>query len=152
MTTRRSTEYATFSIERRYKATPERVYAAWANRETKSRWFGDPESGDADYQLDFRVGGLEFSRGGPPGGPVYTYRATYQDVVPNERIAFSHTIDAGDRRISVCVSTVEFEATGDATRMTYTEQGVFLDGLDTPQIRQVGTDEMLDSLERYLAQ
>ena len=105
MTTKRSTEYATFTIERTYAATPERVYNAWASRETKSRWFADTESIPADYQLDFRIGGLEINRGGPPGGPLYTYRATFQDIVPNERIAFSHTIDAGDQRISVSVST-----------------------------------------------
>ncbi len=151
MSITRSTEYATFTIERSYDAAPERVYAAWASRDTKRRWFGDPESTPEAYDLDFRVGGLEISRGGPPGGPIYTYVATYQDIVPNVRIAFSHTIDAGEDRISVCVSTVEFKANGAGTRMTFTEQGVFLDGLDTPAQRQHGTNELLDSLGAYLA-
>lgn len=151
MSVTRSTEYATFTIERAYDAVPERVFTAWASRETKRRWFGDPESTTDEYDLDFRVGGREISRGGPPDGPVYTYLATYQDIVPNQRISFSHTIDAGEDRISVCVSTVEFKPNGAGTQMTYTEQGVFLDGLDTPAQRQHGTGELLDSLAEYLA-
>jgi uncharacterized protein YndB with AHSA1/START domain len=54
-----------------------------------------------------RVGGREVNRGGPPGGPVYTYDARYGDIVPNERIVYSYTMDCGDARISVSVTTVE---------------------------------------------
>ncbi len=55
-----------------------------------------------------------------------------------------------DRRISVSLATVEFEAAGDGTRLTYTEQGVFLDGGDTSDIREHGTRELLDQLDAYL--
>ena len=38
----------------------------------------------------------------------------------------------GDARISVSLACVEFEAHGEGTRLTLTEQGVYLDGHDTP--------------------
>jgi uncharacterized protein YndB with AHSA1/START domain len=148
--TERTTEHATFAIERAYDASPERVFAAWTDKAAKARWFGSPE-GQSAYELDFRVGGREVNRGGPPGGPVYTYEARYDDIVPNQRIVYSYTMDCGDARISVSVTTVEFKPAATGTQLTFTEQGVFLDGGDTPQIREHGTNELLDSLGAALS-
>jgi Activator of Hsp90 ATPase homolog 1-like protein len=55
-------------------------------------------------------------------------------------------MDCEDARISVSVTTVEFKPAGAGTQLTLTEQGVFLEGADTPQIREHGTKELLDSL------
>ena len=55
-----------------------------------------------------------------------------------------------DARISVSVATVVLEAVGDGTKLTLTEQGVFLDGLDSPAEREHGTGELLNTLAAYL--
>jgi uncharacterized protein YndB with AHSA1/START domain len=146
--TTRTAQHATFVIERTYAAPPERVFALWASREAKARWFGMPDE-DA-YQLDFRVGGAETNRGGPPDGLVYSFDAVYHDIVPDARIVYSYTMDAGADRISVSVTTVEFAGEGSGTRLTYTEQGVFLDGHDTPEVREGGTIALLDKLGNAL--
>jgi uncharacterized protein YndB with AHSA1/START domain len=143
--TTRSAEHGTFVLRRTYPVAPETVFAVWASRDEKARWFG----GGADtcgLELDFRVGGTETNSGGPPDGPVYTYRATYQDIVPNERIVYGYTMDTDGTVVSVSVTTVEFVAAGSGTTLTLTEQGVFLDGGDTPAIREKGTSELLDQL------
>ena len=44
------------------------------------------------------------------------------------------------------MTTVEFAAVASGTSLTFTEQGVFLDGADTPAVRQKGTEELLDAL------
>jgi uncharacterized protein YndB with AHSA1/START domain len=141
MTTSRSAEHGTFTISRTYPVPPERVFAAWSSKEVKARWFGAP-----GYELDFRVGGTEVNRGGPPGGPVFTYEATYRDIVPDERIVYGYLMTADDTLMSVSVTTVEFSPAPAGTRLTFTEQGVFLDGADTPAIREKGTGELLDAL------
>ncbi len=92
--TTRNTEHGTFTITRTYPVPSERVFAAWSSQGAKARWFGAP--GTADYALDFRVGGSETNRGGPPGGPVYSYDATYQDIVPDQRIVYGYTMHADD--------------------------------------------------------
>ena len=59
----RSAKHSTFVIERNYKHSPARVFAAWAGQAAKASWFPKAD------EFDFRVGGREFNRGGPPGGP-----------------------------------------------------------------------------------
>jgi uncharacterized protein YndB with AHSA1/START domain len=147
--TSRTTEHGTFTVRRSYPVPPERVFAAWSTQEAKARWFGAP--GTTGYQLDFRVGGSELNRGGPPGGPVYTYDAIYQDIVPDERIVYGYTMAADDTLISVSVTTVEFAAAGPGTELIFTEQGVFLDGNDTLAVREKGSGELLDALGDALA-
>jgi uncharacterized protein YndB with AHSA1/START domain len=145
--TQRSVTHATFTVERTYDAPPERVFAAWSDPAAKAEWFPTGE----DYELDFRVGGREVNRGGPDGGPVFMYDARYHDIVPDERIVYAYDMYMGDTRISVCLSTIEIAATGDGSRLVYTEAGAFLDGHDTPQQREGGTAEILDALGTALA-
>jgi uncharacterized protein YndB with AHSA1/START domain len=144
----RSAEHATFVVDRTYDAPPSRVFALWASREAKAKWFGQPD--ETAYQLDFTVGGREHNVGGPPGGPVYVFDALYQDIVPDQRIVYGYVMTADGERISVSVTTVEFAADGDGTHLTFTEQGVYLDGADTPDVREGGTVGLLDALGRAL--
>ena len=146
----RSVNHATFVVERTYDAAPQRVFAAWADPEAKARWFGNPDQGVAEYELDFRVGGREFNRG-TVEGQVYTYEARYQDIVPDERIVYAYDMYMGDSRISVSLGTIQLEPQGDGTRLTYTEQGAYLDRLDTPEQRQQGTGGLFDALGEELA-
>jgi uncharacterized protein YndB with AHSA1/START domain len=139
--TKRSVTHSTFVLEREYAAPTARVFNAWADQAAKSQWFGAN-----DFELDFRVGGRELNRGGPDGGPVFTYDALYQDIVDGERIVYTYDMLMDDTRISVSVATVEFAPAGDGTRLTYTEQGAFLDGHDTPEQREGGTGTLFDRL------
>ncbi|MFD1952988.1 SRPBCC family protein [Paenibacillus thailandensis] len=142
----RSTNHSTFRIERIYRAAPERVFAAWSDRGAKARWFTPAEI------FDFRVGGREYSRGGPSSGPVYTFDAYYQEIVPNERLVYTYSMDQGETRISVSVATVEIVPDGDGTKLIFTEQGTFLDGHDTPEQREHGTNILLDLLGKSLGE
>jgi uncharacterized protein YndB with AHSA1/START domain len=55
-----------------------------------------------------------------------------------------------ETRLSVSVTTVEFNPDDDGTRLIYTEQGVFLDDHDTPEQREHGTKLFLDKLGHVL--
>jgi uncharacterized protein YndB with AHSA1/START domain len=145
----RSVEHATFAVERTYPVAPAKVFAAWADAEAKRRWFGNPDQGVEEFELDFRVGGREFNRGVVEGSD-YTYEAHYQDIVPDERIVYAYDMHVGDQRISVSLGTVELFAEGDGTRLTYTEQGAFLDGLDSAAQRESGTGALFEALGEEL--
>ncbi|HEY1916369.1 MAG TPA: SRPBCC family protein [Streptosporangiaceae bacterium] len=152
--TDRSVTHATFTIERSYPATPARVFAAFADPAVKAIWTDSPEVGEAEgeEEFDFRVGGRErFANTMPPGGTTYRYDALYYDIVPDQRIIYCYEMYAGDARLSVSVATIDLVKEADGTRLTYTEQGAYLDELDMPQMRQEGTAEMLDGLVKYLS-
>lgn len=72
--------------------------------------------------------------------------ARYQDIVDGRRIVWSYDMHLDGRRISVSVATVEISGVPGGTELVYTEQGVYLDGLDTNAQRHEGTAEMLDKL------
>jgi uncharacterized protein YndB with AHSA1/START domain len=148
--TTRSTEHATFTIERHYDAAPARVFAAFADSAAKARWFGPSESARSEYVLDFILGGRERFAVGTPDGATYTYDARYEEIVPDTRIVYAYTLDRDETRMSVSVATVEVEAADGGTRLVLTEQGVFLDGADTPAEREHGTREMLEKLDAAL--
>jgi uncharacterized protein YndB with AHSA1/START domain len=143
----RSATHSTFVIERDYDAPATRVFAAWADKSAKDQWFGPSEG---EHELDFREGGRERLLADVHGA-VYTYDALYEDIVPDERIVFTYNMHRDGTRMSVSVTTVELIATGGGTRLRYTEQGVFLDGEDKPELREQGTKEILDKLGQALA-
>ncbi len=147
-----SVTHATFVIERSYPASPARVFQAFADPALKQRWFGGDDLPNVHHELDFRIGGHEVNRGGPPDGPLFTYEATYQDIVPDRRIVTTYAMDMGETRISASVATVELMPEGSGTRLVFTEQGAFLDGHDTPQQREHGTRALLEKLGRLLEQ
>lgn len=141
---KRFVTHDTFVIERRYDALPAQVFAAWSNPETKKNWFQKAN------EFDFRVGGRESMQIGPPGGPIFTFAARYQEIVPDQRIVYSYTMDLDEIRISASMTTVEFKHTEVGTQLIYTEQGAFFDGHDTSAQREHGTKEILDKLGKQL--
>lgn len=148
----RSTTHATFVIEREYKAAPAKVFAAFADANLKSKWWGAPEGWEAKspYQLDFRVGGKESASGGPPGGVVHTYDATIQSITEGERIVIAYDLYLDRARISVSLGTTEIKPHGAGTKLIYTEQGVYLDGYDDAGQREHGTNQLFNQLEAFL--
>ena len=147
----RSTTQATFVIERTYAASPERVWSAWADPRRKLEWFG-PKELKGEHELDFRVGGHERFGTKGPGGSLYSFDAVYQDIVSGQRIVHCYDMHRDDVRISVSLATIEIEAHGDGARLTLTEHGVYLDGHDTPEQREHGTNAMIEALAEYLHQ
>jgi uncharacterized protein YndB with AHSA1/START domain len=152
-TTARSVVHDSFVIERTYPAAPERVFAAWATIEAKSHWFGNDDEIErmGEHKLDFRPGGGEHFTA-EAGGVRYDFDATYYDIVPGERIVWAYDMHMDGRRMSVSLGTVEIRPVPGGTTLVLTEQGAFLDGLDTNEARAEGTGQFLDSLGAYLAQ
>jgi uncharacterized protein YndB with AHSA1/START domain len=126
------------------------VFAAWADAGLKRRWFDLSDANPSEYSSDFRVGGAETLRVTTPEGARITYDAHYRDIVDGERIVATYDMSAGGRRASVSVASVEFAATSGGTRLTYTDQGVYLDGLDDPWSRRSGAGTQLDRLATIL--
>jgi uncharacterized protein YndB with AHSA1/START domain len=148
MMTDHSVAHGTFVIEREFPHPVSKVFGAWADPAKKAKWFGDSALPEV---FEFRPGGRE-SRGGavPGGGPVYRFDVVYQDIVENSRILYSYDMHLDDRKISVSLAAIEFEAVPGGTRLKVTEYGLYLDGLDNMEQRRDGTIPMIDALGAWL--
>jgi uncharacterized protein YndB with AHSA1/START domain len=147
----RTALHGAFTIERIYEARPARVFAAWTSVEAKAAWnFCDESWRPTLHEIDFRVGGRERIRTGPAGGTVHAFDGTFHDIVPDRRIVFAYDMRLDQRLISVSLATITVAPEGKGTRLTFTEQGVFLDGYDDVAGREEGTRIGLDNLQTAL--
>ena len=147
--TERSIAHGSFTVERKYKHAPSKVYSAWSNPEFKRQWFGSPSPDKPKDVMDFRVGGREFNEA-EMGGDTYVFDVTYRDIVPDNRIIYTYEMHMNGQRISVSVATIEFTPKDGGTRMVLREDGAFLDGLDTSAQREAGTNYLVDQIGLWL--
>jgi uncharacterized protein YndB with AHSA1/START domain len=149
----RSVTHSTFTIERGYPASRERVFAAFSDPAKKRRWFAEGEEAPLEnFQMDFRVGGFEHTRRCSKEGWVFTNDTVYRDIVAAERIVFAYNMSIGERCISSSLVTVEFRPSGEGTSLLFTEQAAFFAGADGPQIRETGWRLLLERLAEEFAQ
>jgi len=147
----RTVVHSTFVIDRNYPTTPERVFAAFSDKAKKRRWCVEGEGFTIEeFEMDFRVGGMERSRFRFQGGPAILCDASYQDIVPNQRIVFAYTMTVGDKRLSSSLTTIELLPADKGTDLIFTEQGAFFDGADSVKGREEGCRELLEQLAKEL--
>ena len=123
------TRHDSFTLTRRFDATPDAVFALFADEERWRRWFRMPGS-SATYAHDFRVGGgdratAEFRM---PDGRVETLEnvATYFAIEAGRRISYAYVaIVDGIPRWSSLV-TIELTPDVDGTELSWTEQVALL--------------------------
>ena len=150
-TIERSEIHATFVVERTYPVPVSAVWRALSDNDARDQWFGGgPEFDVDDKAHEFRVGGHGVEDGRWHNGPRSRFFSTYTDIVEERRIVFTYDMWVDDRHLSTSLTTIVVEPAGDGTRLTYTEQGVHYDGLDTVAGREEGMAGILDNLGRFL--
>ena len=151
-TTERSQTHATFVVERTYPVPVAEVWHALSDNDARDQWFGGgPAFEVGDRSHDFRVGGRAVEEGQWHGGPRSRFESVYTDIVEGCRIVFTYDMWHDDRHLSTSLTTIAVEPGTDATtRLTYTEQGVHFDGLDSAEGRAEGTRGILDGLASFL--
>lgn len=151
--------HGTFTIERRFDATPERVFRAYSDPAAFRRWFVDGEGWTIhDWENDFRVGGRASGsfRFGGEQNETWFNDTEYLDIVENGRIILTYVmgrvVGGQKERASATLATTELVADGSGTRLIYTEQGAYFGGDPKAEIagREEGCTEMLGKLAAEL--
>lgn len=155
--TRPSVAHGTFTIERRYDASPTRVFRAYSDPVAFRRWFAEGEGWTIhEWTHDFRVGGRAGGRFrfGDESNDTWFNETEHLDIVPDQRIVISYVMGRespeGPIRNSASLATTELVANGSGTRLIYTEQGAFLESAGDIALREEGCTGMLESLAREL--
>ncbi|MEZ4316202.1 MAG: SRPBCC family protein [Myxococcota bacterium] len=139
----------TMSMERTWKASLDRVWAAWTDPELKLQWFRGPEGQWEPLRtsIDFRVGGTEIHEGRfVESGMVSLYTSRVHLIEAPSRLVYAYDMHLNGEHHSVSLATVELEARGGATTLRYHEQIVFVDGEDSIENRREGTEGLLDRI------
>ena len=137
----------TVVMERTYRATPARVFAAWSDTEARTRWGRPSPDVIVVYdRADFRVGGVDDSRCGTPDDLRFRAVVRYMEITQDRRIIFAeHVSESGESRAASLI-TVDFEADGASTRLTLTLQISSIDGPEMLQGYRQGWEPSLDNL------
>ncbi len=143
--TERSITHSTFTLEREYAAPVATVWEALTVQAVKAKWFGDVDNQPANWTIDFREGGREYSSG-EFHGLISTFDAIYHDIVEHERFVLSYTMHFGDKKLSTSLQSTELEPSARGTRLLLTEHGAYFDGNDDGSSRERGYAELLEAL------
>jgi uncharacterized protein YndB with AHSA1/START domain len=144
-----SVAHETVVIERTYKASPARVFAAWESVEARLRWSKPSADTGLIYDAhDFRVGGKDIVRCGPASDLRFHAEVYYLDIAPATRLIFSERISEAGKPMATSMITVEFRATGQDTHQVVTMQIAALDGSDMVEGYKEGWEPTLDNLAK----
>lgn len=147
-----STVHDQFTIERRYSASPARVFDAWTDPAKKRRWFAEGPGFVIDaYRLDARVGGTEHCAFHPENGPPMTLDTYFHVLEPSSRIVSSYAMTMDGRPFSASLATLELHQDGAGTRLVYTEQAALFGEGDTIAGRRLGCEDLLERLAAELS-
>ncbi|MES1209246.1 MAG: SRPBCC family protein [Pseudomonadota bacterium] len=143
--------HASFTLERTYRVSPARVFAAFADSEIKARWFIGPDGWRVTERRDeFRVGGQEVLAGVFPDGRTSRYDARYYEIIPDARLVYAYDMHHGGIHLSLSLVTIELQQSGSGTHLLLTEQDAYLNGEDGSASRAHGTGWHLDNLGKVL--
>ena len=147
----RSVLHGEFTIERTYTASARKLFRAWADPQAKRAW-SVCQDGMAviEHRMDFRPGGEEVIVNRGPGAAIHRFHGHYLDIVEDHRIVYGFSMDVDERRLTASLATVQFLPGDAGTRMVFTEQLAFFDGLQTLEERREGTAVLFDNIALYL--
>jgi uncharacterized protein YndB with AHSA1/START domain len=84
-------------LVREIDVAPELVWRAWTEPELIKQWFAPAPWSIADVDLDLRPGGGVAITMQSPDGDQYPNVGCYLEVIPNERLVWTESMDPGFR-------------------------------------------------------
>lgn len=141
----------TLQMVRIFKASRERLFAAWTDPRLLAAWFGPPDVSVRSCELDVQVGGAWRLSGGRHGEPLLAVSGRYLEVTPPDRLVFTWAWHEGGDfaapREHETKVTLVFRSVGDRTEMTLTH-GPFRDrtGVDNHDRGWTGSFGKLEAL------
>lgn len=142
------------SITRIFDAPRHLVFEAWTKPEHLKQWFAPHNFTIPSLEAESRPGGAWRSSMQKPGGELLTMGGVYQEIVPNERLVFTHAweddTDKPGHEGHETKITVTFQDMDGKTLMHF-HQAIF-DSKESRDAHNGGWTQFFDHLAEYLAQ
>jgi uncharacterized protein YndB with AHSA1/START domain len=136
-------------IVRTFEAPRQRVFEAWTEARHLARWFGPRGFTAPVIEADVREGGTWRACIRSPDGTDYWMRGIYREIVPPQRLVFSHLWQDGHTAAGhETLVTITFEDIGERTRMEFRK--ALLVSVAEFDAQHAGWSEALDRLGEYL--
>jgi uncharacterized protein YndB with AHSA1/START domain len=145
--------HATIVMERTYKASPTRVFAAWEDKEARERWQAPDETIRIKYEeSNFGRGGRDVVRCIEQGGGEFLATVHYLDIRGGKRIVFTEAVAQGPANLSAALISVELYPVSEGTRQLVTMQIASFDGSGMEKGYEHGWGMALDNLAKEFEQ
>jgi uncharacterized protein YndB with AHSA1/START domain len=143
--------HATIVLERRYDATPSRVFAEFANPIVRAQWSA-PSGDELVYKESaFTVGGRDVFRCGPKGDLKFRGETTYHAIAPDACVISSESLEASGQHLAVSLNTLELHEVANGTNLKLTIQIVSSAGEGIIKGFESGNRDALEGLAIHLA-
>ena len=142
--------HATVTLERAYAVPVERVFSEFADPHARAKWSAPSNDALVYDEADFREGGRDMFRCGPPNDLRFLGVTTYQVIVPNSCVISTETLSEGGKRLAVALNTLNFEPTVDGTNLKITVQIASFVGAGMVGGYESGNRSALEGLSRHL--
>ena len=110
---------AGFTLQRRFRASPERVFRAWTEPAALRQWWCPPGWVAGEIAIDLRPGGtywIEMRRIG--GGERLAVRGEFLDVTPPRRLVYTWQWEGAFPEMAPTLVTVEIDGSPEETLLT----------------------------------
>ena len=144
-----SAERPSLTLTRRFRARPEKVWAAWTDPEKLIGWFCTTKArpGSRRAELDVRVGGRYRIRFEMESGEYSEVGGLYRELVPNAKLVFTWAWHSTPERESLV--TVSIKPDGAGSLMLFTHEQFFDETARDNHAK--GWNELFEQLEACLA-
>jgi uncharacterized protein YndB with AHSA1/START domain len=144
-----SAERPSLTLTRRFRARPEKVWAAWTDPEKLIGWFCTTKAkpGSLRAELDLRAGGRYRISFDMESGEYSEVGGVYREVVPNQKLVFSWAWHSTPERESLV--TVSIRPDGAGSLMVFTHEQFFDETARDNHAK--GWNELFEQLEACLA-
>ena len=141
-------------MSRVFHAPRDLVWRAWTEPQHVARWWGPRGFRTETKQMDFRVGGVWQHVMVGPDGARYPNKSIFKDIVPQERVVYSHGGGREDGPGATFIATWTFEVV-DAARTRLTGRLTFPDAAARDFVAKEfgaieGGQQTLERLSEYL--
>ena len=140
----RSSDVPVLELEREFDAPPSLLFDMWIDDEHIKRWLPIAGARMTSFHAQVRNGGRWRATLRNADGSEASLSGTYHEIVPHERLVFTHQFSGGPETLVV----VRFADLGNGrTRMTLTQRG--FGRQDIRDAHAVGWNESFETLARY---